>query len=143
MRDLIAIPNGTQVFVDTMIFYLHFQGRSAACTALINRIAQGEIKAYVNTQVLSELLHKLMLAEAYSKGFIRDRKAAMLKKALAIDRSIAANLLDYQLQFEDILAIGLEVLPVTSELLVDTKVERKTHGLMTGDSLHNETLTLL
>lgn len=136
MADLNALPYDTEVFIDTMIFYLHFQGRSAICTAFINRIAQGEITAYVNTQVLSDLLHKLMLAEACAKGLIPKQSAAQLKNCLLANRTIAENLVDYQSQFENILAIGLKVLPITSRLLVDTKVERRIHGLMTGDSLH-------
>jgi predicted nucleic acid-binding protein len=63
MPDLASLPAGTSIFVDTNIFSLHFQGRSVTCSAFITRIAQGEIIAYVNTQVLSDLLHKLMLAE--------------------------------------------------------------------------------
>lgn len=136
MPDLASIPTGTSVFVDTNIFSLHFQGRSATCSAFINRIAQGDVIAYVNTQVLSDLLHKLMLAEACTKGLIVKQSASQLKICLLANRTIAANLTDYQSHFENILGIGLKVLSITSKLLVDTKVERRTHGLMTGDSLH-------
>jgi len=63
MPDLATLPFGTSVFVDTIIFDLHFRNKSATCTAFVERIARGEISAFVNTQVLSDLLHKLMLAE--------------------------------------------------------------------------------
>jgi predicted nucleic acid-binding protein len=136
MPDLISLPSGTSVFVDTNIFSLHFQGKSATCSSFIERIARGEITAYVNTQVLSDLLHKLMLFEAYSKGLITKATAINLRTLLVSNRIVATNLTDYQTHFEYTLAIGLKVLPITSKLLVDTKVERTTHGLMTGDSLH-------
>jgi predicted nucleic acid-binding protein len=136
MPDLSALPIGVSAFVDTNIFILYFRNRSAICSSFIERIARGEVTAYVNTQVLSDLLHKLMLAEACAKGLIPKQSAAQLKNCLLANRTMAANLVDYQSQFENILGIGLKVLPITSKLLVDTKVERRTHGLMTGDSLH-------
>lgn len=136
MPDLVTLPAHTTVFVDTNIFYLHFRGSSATCTAFIDRIARGEITAYVNTQVLSDLLHKLMLAEARTKGFIIEQKAFELKDRLKQDRSVATSLVDYQSQFENTLAIGLKVLQITRRLLVDTKTERRNYGLMTGDSIH-------
>ena len=136
MPDLAALPAGTRVFVDTNIFDLHYRGKSATCSAFVNRVAQGEIVAYVNTQVLADLLHKLMLAEAYAKGLISRRQASALKAKLKADRALAIRLTDYQTQFENTLAIGLRVLRISQKILVETKVERAAHGLMTGDSLH-------
>jgi predicted nucleic acid-binding protein len=134
--DLAALPAGTRVFVDTNIFDLHYRGKSATCSAFINRVAGGEVVAYVNTQVLSDLLHKLMLAEAYAKGLISRRQASALKAKLKADRALVARLTDYQTQFENTLAIGLRVLRISQKILVETKTERAAHGLMTGDSLH-------
>ena len=136
MPDLSTLPAGTHLFVDTNILYLHFAGQSATCTALCYRIANGEILAYVNTEVLSDLIHKLMLAEACAKGVIARPSAALLKAYLASNRTCIAAMTDHQAQFESTLAMGLKVLPVTKRLLVDTKMERAVHGLMTNDSLH-------
>jgi len=136
MPDLAALPPRAIVFVDTMIFDLHFRGQSATCTAFMNRIATREISAFVNTQVLSDMLHKLMLYEALSKGFIPSRSATLLREALAANRSIGASLTDCQTQLEQVLAMGVQVRPITRRLLVDSKVERQSFGLMTGDSLH-------
>ena len=140
MPDLTILPDGAHVFVDTNIFYFHFQGKSATCTAFFNRIADGEVTAYVNTEVLSDLIHKLMLAEACAKGIIRKQNACALKSYIASDRTCVAYMPDHQSQFEDTLGMGLKVLPVTKKLLVETKLERTTHGLMTNDSLHLGTM---
>jgi predicted nucleic acid-binding protein len=136
MPDLASLPSGTRVFVDTIIFDLHYRGKSATCSAFMNRVAQGEVVAYVNTQVLSDLLHKLMLAEAYAKGHIAKRNASSLKARLRANRALATRLTDYQQHFENTLAIGLKVLRISRKMLVDTKTERAAYGLMTGDSLH-------
>jgi len=136
VADLITLPSQTRVFVDTIVFSLHFGGRSATCSAFVTRIARGDIKAYVNAQVLSDLIHKLMLAEACTKGFINNRKASELRALLENNRSVAASLIDYQHQFESLINIGIRVLPITRKLLIETKAERRAHGLMTSDSLH-------
>lgn|ERR1019366_5876344 len=133
--DLASLPSGAQVFLDTNIFVYHYRGKSAACTALINRIAQNDVIGFVNTQVLSDLLHKLMLAEAFTKGYC-GFGASKLKAWLTANRNLAANLTDYQTEFENTLNLGIQVLPITAKILAETKNERSQHGLMTGDSLH-------
>jgi predicted nucleic acid-binding protein len=140
MPDLMLLPNIMRVFVDTNIFDLHYRGKSASCTAFIERIAQGEITAYVNIHVLSDLLHKLMLAEAYAKGLIASRSAQKLKTCFARDRTLATTLADYQTHFENTLAIGLNVFNINQRLLITTKMERMSYGLLTGDSLHLGTM---
>jgi predicted nucleic acid-binding protein len=95
MPDLALLPPYTRVFVDTNIFDLHYRGKSAPCTAFIDRVARGEVVAYVNTQVLSDLLHKLMLAEPYAKRLITKRQASSLKGYLKTNRGLAAKLTDY------------------------------------------------
>src|SRR5712692_5462299 len=124
MPDLQHLPDGTRVFVDTNIFDLHFRLKSHSCISFISRIRNGEVEAYVNTQVLADLLHKLMLAEACVKHIIARRAASLLKNQLQSNRSIAAQLTNYQKQFEDTLALGLKVLPINTKLLVETKAER-------------------
>jgi predicted nucleic acid-binding protein len=131
--DITALPSGSEVFVDTMIFCLHFAGKSATCSAFMQRIARGEIRAYVNVQVLSDLIHKLMLAEAFTKRLIPQRRAEYLKRALSADRSLSLSLGDYQVQLKNTISLGIMVLP---KLLIETFKERHDHGLMTGDSIH-------
>jgi len=134
--DLVQIPSGTEVFVDTNIFYLHFQGRSISCTAFIERIARDEIAAYVNTEVLSDLLHKLMLYEAKQKGLIAKSSANALRTYLRTNRNAIGVIPDHQTQFEQTLAGGIAVLMVSPKLLRMTKRERIAHGLLTNDSVH-------
>lgn len=140
MPDLAMLPSGTSVFVDTNIFHFHFQGKSLTCTNFITRIALGEVEAYVNIQVLSDLLHKLMFAEALAKGCTKSTNPQELKKYMKANRGKTIPLTDYQTQFEAILAIGLRVLPINEKLLVDTKLEREKYCLITGDSLHLGTM---
>ncbi len=140
MPDLADLPAGSRVFVDTNIFDLAYRAASLSCVAFLERVARGEVAAYVNVQVLSDLLHKLMLAEAVQKGYISTRNAQKLKEKLKNNRALATMLVEYQQQFEQTLAIGLRVLSINEQLLIDTHKERSTYGLMTGDSLHLGTM---
>ena len=136
VMDLANLPNGTRVFVDTNIFALHFAGKSAACTALIQRIQSGDVSAYVNSRVMLDLLHKMMLVEAFHKGFIQKPTADKLKTWMARNRAQAGQLTACQTQFESILSLGIGLLRTTKKLLKDSKAERVAHGLLAGDSLH-------
>jgi predicted nucleic acid-binding protein len=138
MPDLAQLPTGASVFVDTNIFDLHFQSRSLTCMNFFSRVVNNEIDAYVNIQVLSDLLHKLMTADALSTHCIRERKVGLLKNYLKDCklRGIPIPFSNYQTQFENVLEMGLKVLPIDEKLLVETKTERTTYYLMTGDSLH-------
>src|SRR5579859_7541112 len=140
MPDLSTLPEGSRVFVDTNIFDLHFRNASVSCSLFLERVALGEVTAYVNIQILSDLLHKLMLTEAFARGYITRRSANKLKDKLKTTPTIAASLVSYQSQFEAILSLGMTVLPVDERLLRDAKFERVTYGLMTGDSIHLGTM---
>jgi predicted nucleic acid-binding protein len=147
-QNLDDVPEGSNIFVDTNIFHFYLQNLSISCTRFIERIALGEIAAFVNIQVLSDLLHKLMMAEAQAKGCCIDSKGNNagvrgLKHHLKVcrDQKQAFPLTDYQAQFENILSLNLHVLPINEKLLIDTKQERKRYYLMTGDSLHLGTMS--
>ncbi|GAC1359245.1 MAG: hypothetical protein NVSMB38_42840 [Ktedonobacteraceae bacterium] len=103
---------------------------------MLERVALREVRAYVNTQVLSDLVHKLMIKEAFARGFISSPSAAKLKECFKRDRAKAPALVTYQEQFEELLTIRLQVLPITKQLLIETKVERASYALLTGDSIH-------
>jgi predicted nucleic acid-binding protein len=61
------IPSNTHVFVDSNIFIYHFLDVSVPCTNFLERIEMEDITAYTSTVVLSEVLHRLMIAEVVEK----------------------------------------------------------------------------
>ncbi len=61
------LPDGSKCFVDANIFYYHFvetQALSEPCTSLMERAAIGSIEIHTAVHVLSETIHKVMVAEA-------------------------------------------------------------------------------
>ncbi|HEU5377224.1 MAG TPA: hypothetical protein VFV38_17475 [Ktedonobacteraceae bacterium] len=140
MPDLNDLPQGKRVFVDTNIFDFALSAKSRSCASFLMRVASREVKAYVNTQVLSDLIHKLMIKEAYDKQLISKPTAGNLKDCFKRDQTKAAQLVEYQKQFEALLSIGLYLVPITKKLLIETKIERATYALLTGDSIHVGTM---
>lgn len=131
IRDLRELSAGMPVFIDTNIFDLYFRQKSVTCVEFFGRVQQGEITAYVNLLVLTDLNHKLMLA----KGYITRLNAAQLKDKLEKNHSLMQHLVTHQTRLEEILTL-VKILPLDSQLLVDTQQERRDYGLMTTDSLH-------
>jgi len=139
-QNLNDVSDGSRVFVGTNIFFYHFRGQSAACTRFISRIANREIVGYVNTEVLSDLLHKLMLLEAVNKNIIGSMSASKLKECFSKNRAAASALTIYQQQFESVTKMGLRILPINKTVLLSTKEERSKYALLTTDSLHLGTM---
>lgn len=67
------LKNGDNIFIDANIFIYNFGARSPECKELLLRCATGEVAGYTMTSVLSEVLHRLMIAEAIEKGLITER----------------------------------------------------------------------
>jgi predicted nucleic acid-binding protein len=66
----LEMPDGAACFVDANILYYHFVETppfSNACTALLESVAIGRIIGYTAIHVISEAIHKVMLAEAAAK----------------------------------------------------------------------------
>ena len=66
MKNLSAIPHGTQVFIDTNIFVLAGgDGRLAQqCRDFLNRVRQREVAGFSATFVAAEVTHRVMVREA-------------------------------------------------------------------------------
>jgi predicted nucleic acid-binding protein len=136
IQDIDALARNTRVFADTNIFDLYYRQKSKSCLTFMERLRTGDVYAYVNTQVLSKLIHKLMLAEAYQKGYIKRANAKQLKDWLTNNRDQGATLVTYQQQIEDLLTQAhVKVLHMNRELVIETKLERVVYGMMTSESL--------
>lgn len=57
------------IFIDANIFIYNFGAQSGECRELLLRCARGELTGYTLTSVLSEVLHRSMVAEAIEKGY--------------------------------------------------------------------------
>lgn len=137
IKNLAELPQGSRVFVEADIFDLYYKGKSNSCKKLIENLEASKVFAYVNAQVITDLIHQLMLAEAYQKGYIRRINLGHLKDWLNRHRHQAATLTDSQQQVEDLIKYAhLKMLPITRDLLIESKRERANYGLLVTDSIH-------
>jgi predicted nucleic acid-binding protein len=61
------LANGESVFIDANTFVYHFSRHpqlEAPCTALLRRIARGELFGFTSTHMIAEAAHRLMSLEA-------------------------------------------------------------------------------
>ena len=64
------IASGENVFIDSNIFIYHFTGVSDRCSDFLNRCEQKDLIAITSTNLLLEVLHRLMMIEVVNKKLI-------------------------------------------------------------------------
>ena len=127
-----GLPEATTVFLDANIFIYHFTGMSRQCTAILARCEAGQLSGITGVHILAEVAHRLMAIEAVRKGLVTPgNTAAKLRARPEIVRTLG----EYQASIDTLLAIGIQILPLTPEDLAASAVIRRTVGLLTNDSL--------
>lgn len=130
--SLTDVPNGVSTFLGANIFIYHFTGLSIECRDVLERAERREISALTGCHIILEVLHRLMMIEAISKGVIsHGQPAKKLKRSL---ESICA-LTDYKRSVTEISKLGVRVYPITMRLIRDSQRIRDEYGVMTNDSV--------
>lgn len=126
------LKKGDSIFIDANIFVYNFGAQSAECKELLLRCAKGDLTGYTLTSVLSEVLHRLMIAEAIEKGHITDKNP--LKK-LRENPEIIKKLTTYIQNVEKIGEMNINIIALTNELIKKSAKIRQSEGLLTNDSI--------
>lgn len=130
--DIVA---GTSVFLDANTFIYHFSNHpkyGAACTSLLKRIELLEIIGLTSSHCMADVAHRLMTIEAMGRlGWPPTRLAARLRK----HHSEIANLKLYQQAIAKVGQLGIQVLPVTEQLVLAATNISQHNQLLTGDAL--------
>ena len=129
------LPDGDRCFIDANIFCYHFVETppfSEPCTTFLERAASGTIEAFTLLHVLSEVVHKVMVAEA---GLKLGHPRAGLVNWLQHNRHRISELSQFRQAADELAAMGLQVLPAGPSDLVDASVLSGRLGLLTNDAL--------
>jgi predicted nucleic acid-binding protein len=126
------LKKGDSIFIDANIFIYNFGARSGECREVLLRCARGELTGYTLTSVLSEVLHRLMIAEAIEKGYINDKNPV---KRLRENPEIIKKLSTYIRDVEKIGDMNINIVVLTNELLKKSAKIRESDGLLTNDSI--------
>jgi predicted nucleic acid-binding protein len=129
--DLPSVPSGTDLFLDANVFIHAFLRRSGQCTAVLERCAREDIFGVTSLDVVNDVTHRMMLAEAMSKGLITRENASALKSKPALVRS----LVDYWDYTVRIFSLNILLLRSDENQLHSGQRVRSESGLLTKDSL--------
>lgn len=129
-QSLERIPDRADVFIDANIFIYGLGGASSQCKTLLERCSREEITGICLLETVNEATHRLMIAEAKSKGLISDAA-----KELRTKPAVIQSLSEYWAQTEQILSLNLLFLALEQSTLGRAHPVRKVSGLMTNDSM--------
>lgn len=123
------------VFVDANTFIYHFTNDpkwGAACTRLLERIEFQELRGFTTSHVLADVAHRLMTIEAMNVlGWPPTRLAARLRQ----HHAEIPKLTVYLQVLTKIRQIGVQVLPVVDQHVLQASQISQAHELLTGDAL--------
>jgi predicted nucleic acid-binding protein len=125
------LPTGSRLFLDANIFVYAFLSHSNQCRELLARCATEQVLGITTLDVVNEVTHRMMLAEALGSGVIkRDRVRDLRGKWREV-----AKLTEYWTQTSAIFGLNILVLPTDEARLRRAQTIRTRHGLLTNDSL--------
>ncbi len=127
-----SLKKGARIFLDANIFIYNFGAQSVECKELLLRCAKDGLAGYTLTSVLSEVLHRLMIAEAIEKGYITEKSPL---KQLRENPEIIKKLTTYIQNVEKIGEMNIHIVPLTHELINKSAKIRQSEGLLTNDSI--------
>ena len=125
------LPSGADVFLDANVFIYALSGNSKECRELLRRCSTEEVLGITTLDVINEVTHRLMLAEAVAKNVILKSNVSALKGKW---RDVA-KLNEYWTLTARIFGLNI-VIAVSDELrLHRAQTVRSSYGLLTNDSL--------
>jgi len=125
------LPAGTHLFLDANTFIYAFLGHSSQCRNVLGHCASEQVFGITILEVINEVTHRLMVAEALGTGVIkRDRVRDLRGKRREI-----AKLTEYWAQTSAIFGLNILVLPSDEARLYRAQSVRSRYGLLTNDSL--------
>lgn len=126
-----ALPSAAIVLIDANIFVYALRKLSAECETFLERCRRQQVIGITTLEVVNEVCHRLMLAEAVDEGMIT-RPAAV---ALAGKRDSVRRLQRYWPLTSRIFEMNLLVLALEEPRVRHAHTVRTSHGLLTTDSL--------
>jgi hypothetical protein len=128
------------VFLDTNILIYAFTTTrfTPACEQLLDTIRDGEVKGHVNSTVIDEFFHKVLLMQVYTEKGLQPAEAiAYLKKN---PEKVAEFTLPFEVTGEVLHDYGITVLD-TAPVLDEALDFSRQYGLLFSDALHAATST--
>jgi predicted nucleic acid-binding protein len=127
--------SGVAVFIDANTFVYHFTQHvvfGAACTDLLDRVRRQDLGGWTSSHVLSDVAHRVMTVEATARY---SWPAAGVLKRLKQRPADVQALVQPRQAVDDIRAMGVQIAPVTADLVAAATLISQQTGLLTNDAL--------
>jgi predicted nucleic acid-binding protein len=131
VAPLDSIPSGADVIVDANAFIYALTETSLQCRRFLSRCSSEELCGVTTVEIVNEVCHRLMLAEALHAGIISSGQARFLRGK----RSAIAALSQYWAKTEGIFRLGILVLGLEEKRIRHAQQMRARYGPLTNDSL--------
>lgn len=129
------IPSGVRVFIDANPLIYHFAPNPKfgdSCRSLMERIARRDVEAITSAHVLTNVAHRIMTIEAMARyGW----PEAGIASRLAKNHHEIRNLDLHRRALDDIGRIGIEIAPITDQLVKSAAILSQQCELLSGDAL--------
>src|SRR2546426_3524885 len=125
------LPSSSFIFIDANLFVYGLSGQSGQCRQFLERCLREEVTGITLFETVNEVTHRLMVAEALSKGLITRPNAKRLRENF----KLIPTLTDYWENVERLLALNLLMVPMNEAVLRGAHTERLAAGLLTNDSM--------
>lgn len=129
------LADGTSVFIDANIFVYAFAPDpvlGTVCTQLLERIEQGRLKGYTSSHVLSDTAHRLMTLEACATfSWPYTGIASRMQRHSAEIQKLGK----FRTAIESVIAIHVQVIPVTSQHILSATALSQRLGILTNDAV--------
>ncbi|SRR6266403_956401 len=128
-----AIPDGSNLLIDTNIFVYGLTAKSAECKTLLERCSREEVFGMTLFEVVHEATHDFMRGEAKAKGLFNAMEKGA--KYLAKHPEQVKLLSDYWANTQRLLALNILFLEMKKDIVIGAQAERTNAGLLTIDSI--------
>lgn len=129
------IPPGTTVFVDANTFVYHFVPEpllGAACRSLLRKFELQQLTGVTSAHVVSNTAHRIMTLEAMARfGW----PAIGIGRRLLRHPDQLCQLTRFREAVDEIPRSGVQVLPITMQLVSAAATSSQQFGLLSGDAL--------
>jgi predicted nucleic acid-binding protein len=131
VAPLESIPSGADVLLDANILIYALLESSPQCRRLLNRCSSEDLCGITTVEIVNEVCHRLMLAEALHSGVITAGQAKLLRAK----RAAISALSDYWVKTVQIFRLELLVIGLEEERIRRAHEMRTRYALLTNDSL--------
>jgi predicted nucleic acid-binding protein len=126
-----AVPNGSDVLIDSNIFVYGLTANSIHCRAFLERCSREDLTGVAVFESVNDATHQFMKGEAVQKGLCA-RKAM---EYLSAHPEKVQTLSDYWVNTQRILALNILFVPLEEQILTRAQIERVNAGVLTNDSV--------